>query len=149
MIHLDLDATQMSIEGEYDAVVIKSVLGSIAAHSGPEAVPDALNRIQRSLTPDGVLLFAENLAASPAHMFLRRQLVPWGDKVHYVNLQELRQLLSPFAEVHWSSAGFLGALGRTHSQRELLGKADSLFFDWTVPRSWNYLVFGVAHKQLA
>lgn len=144
--HVALDATNLEFDREFDVVVFKSVLGSIAGAVGEQGPRDAIDGMHRALKPGGLLLFAENLESSPAHLLLRRRMVAWGAKWHYLSLGEMHELLGGFDRVDFSTAGFLGTLGRSEAQRRWLSKTDSLLLDWTVPRRWNYLIFGVARK---
>ena len=144
--HVAVDATDISFEGEFDVVVFKSVLGSIAGFAGEQGPDRALSGMYRALKPGGLLLFAENLESSPVHLWLRRRMVAWGTNWQYLPLERILEALGVFDEVEFSTAGFLGTLGRSEAQRRVLSTADSLLFDWTVPRQWNYVAFGVGRK---
>lgn len=144
--HESLDATRITQTGEYDVVVFKSVLGSIGGTLGRAGQAAAIEGMLRALRPGGILLWAENLAASPMHEAARRQWVPWADRWLYPTLAELRRLLMPFSSTEWSSAGFTAAFGRTESQRRLLASLDAAVLEWVVPREWNYVAFGVSRK---
>ena len=144
--HVAVDATDIPFESEFDVVVFKSVLGSIAGLLGEHSPDLAIAGMYRALKPGGLLLFAENLESSPVHLWLRRRMVAWGTNWQYLPLGRILDALGAFDEVEFSTAGFLGTLGRSEPQRRVLSMADSALFDWTVPRRWNYVAFGVARK---
>lgn len=146
--HIEMDATDIPFNREFDAVVFKSVLGSIGGAVGAAGQDAAIRGMFRALKPGGLLLFAENLESSPLHLWLRRRMVAWGSQWRYMQFDEMRDALREFESVEYSTAGFLATLGRSERQRQLLAGADSLVFDWAVPRRWNYVMFGIARKAL-
>jgi SAM-dependent methyltransferase len=141
--HLAVDATQIPFENEFDVVVFKSVLGGITPK---ERQARALREIHKALKPGGELFFAENLVASPVHMFFRRRAIKWGKTWRYVTAEEMREFLAPFAETRLATNGFAGTFGRTEAQRSLLALGDRLIFDRLVPDRWKYIMTGVARK---
>jgi SAM-dependent methyltransferase len=143
----DLDATSLPYESRFDRIVFKSVLGGIGAIGGMAMQGAALRSIHRALRPGGMLLFAENLAGSPAHRYLRRSCVAWGREWRYVTIEEMRLLLKYFADVRYETTGVLAAFGRTELARNGLGLLDDLLVSRVVAEGWRYVVYGSATKQ--
>lgn len=141
-----LDVTRLDERDAYDVIVFKSMLGALGGPDRRRVQQDAIARIHRALRPGGELLFAENLAASAAHRFLRRRFVAWGQSWRYVTVAEMREFLDPFASVAYRTAGFSGAFGRSPRQQELLGAVDRAGLDRLVPETWRYIILGVARK---
>lgn len=140
-----LNALEMDFSETFDRIVFKSVLGGIGRNGHPEWQQTALNKIHQALKPGGELLFAENLTGSPLHRFLRRKFVRWGREWRYVSIQEMLEFLDHFNSVDYHTAGFLGAFGRSERLRNILGSLDRAT-DRFVPRTWRYIIMGVAHK---
>jgi SAM-dependent methyltransferase len=141
-----LDATAMTYENEFDVVLFKSVLGGVGHHGRKDRQRKALDAIYRALKPGGELLFAENLVASPLHRLMREQFTSWGDYWCYMTADELTSCMDSYANIDMKLVGFLGAFGRTETQRRMLGSLDIAFVERAVPRAWRYLAFGVARK---
>lgn len=147
VVHTDLDATDIGFTNEFDVVIFKSVLGGVGAVGGYESQRRAVDSMRSALQPGGVLLFAENISASPLHRALRQHFVRWGSNWLYPSRGDLLNMLSGFERVEYSTAGFIGLLGRTERQRSLLARADSLLLDWAVNPTWNYVMFGAAYAS--
>jgi len=103
--------------------------------------------MHKALKPGGVLLFSENLKASGLHQSMRKHFVKWGEEWNYPTLETMKDLCSPFEEVQQSTGGFLGAFGRTNSQRNALAKMDRAF-DRLANSSQRYICFGVLKKAI-
>jgi SAM-dependent methyltransferase len=144
--YASLDVTDVSYADRFDVVMFKSVLGALGGEDRLATQAHAVAQLHRALRVGGELFFAENLAASPAHRFLRRQFVGWGRRWRYVSIPEMLGFLSPFREVTYRTVGLCGALGRNNRQRALLGAVDRAFLDRLVPESWRYIMIGVARK---
>jgi SAM-dependent methyltransferase len=142
----DIDATDIPYDDRFDVIVFKSVLGGIGSNDAIEKQRKAVASIHRALKPGGKLLFAENLAGSPLHLFLRRRFVRWGDRWRYPTLDEMRSFLAPFRSVSYGTTGFLGTFGRSEQQRALLAAMDDVALNRVVPEEWRYIVYGVATK---
>jgi SAM-dependent methyltransferase len=130
----------------FDVVILKSTLGALGnadARLGPQS--DAVTEIHRVLRPGGVFLFAENMAGSTAHAWLRKHFVPWGREWLYFTDTQLGQLLSGFRKVDLRFCGFASAFGRREWQRTLLHGLDRLLVP-LLPESARYVVFGCAQK---
>src|SRR5262249_8358535 len=83
-----IDATAVSYTEAFDVIAFKSVLGDLG---NPERQRTALTEMHRALTPSGVLLFAENCAATVLHRWVRR-LRPWTWR--YIALAEMENFVS-------------------------------------------------------
>lgn len=139
------DATSLPFDDDsLDLVMAKSVLGSISADGHPERQSAAIAEIHRVLRPGGRLYIAENLAATSVHRFLRRRFVPWGQRWCYLAYAELGELLAAFAEVELHSCGFLGLVGRSETQRRVLGHLDDCLT--LLPAGAHYLGYGHGTK---
>lgn len=141
-----IDATAIGVTAAFDVVAFKSVLGGIGGLGGTRAQAQAVASIHKALRPGGVLLFAENLSASPLHAALRRRFVAWGERWRYVSPSEVEGLLSPFTTTRCTTFGFAGAFGRSERQRRALAGIDLAGLDRLVPSRWNYIVAAVAVK---
>lgn len=142
----DIDATAIPYDDHFDRIVFKSVLGGIGSNDSIERQRCAVQSIHRALKPGGKLLFAENLAGSPLHEYLRRRFVQWGERWRYPTLAEMRGFLEPFRDVRYGTTGFLGTFGRSESQRSVLAALDDVALNRVVPEQWHYIVYGVATK---
>lgn len=142
----DIDATSIPYEDHFDVIVFKSIIGGIGRNSNIATQREAFRQMHKALKPGGKLLYAENLIASPVHQRLRRNFVSWGDSWRYVSIVEMHDFLKIFSSHTLKTTGFLGALGRSESQRQVLAKADNLLFNRVVPDNWNYICYGVATK---
>ncbi len=141
-----IDATNIPYIDYFDIVVFKSVLGGIGYNNNIERQQKAIDEMHKSLkTGTGVLLFAENLVASPLHSFFRIKFVKWGKSWRYVSLNELNNMLKYFSTFHYTSVGFWGAFGRTDLQRDILGYVDNIFC-MLIPKCWRYIGIYIANK---
>jgi ubiquinone/menaquinone biosynthesis C-methylase UbiE len=137
------DVTALPFEdGTFQLVAFKSVLGAL---STAERQRRAMAEIRRVLTVGGRLLWAENLPASPLHRLLRRRFAPWASYWRYPSLADWQDWTTQFAESHLATAGVSAAFGRTERQRRWLAGVDQVLQS-RCPRSWRYVVFGVARK---
>lgn len=140
-----IDATAIDCsENCFDFVCMKSVMPSIG-YGGRANQQKAMREIYRVLKPGGSLLFAENLAATRVHTYFRSRFTNWGDKVRYIHLAELPEMLSDFSTVRFTAHGFLAVFGRSEMQRSILHMLDRviqpLISDYA-----KYLVVGCATK---
>ena len=138
----DVSAEAIPYESAFDIVVFKSMLGVLRTK---ERQRKATTEIHKALKPGGVLLFAENLRASPLHRLLRRRYRRDTATWRYVTVSELRDFLRPFTSVQFRTTGAVAALGATESRRTALAALDRVVLP-IVPPDWRYLVFGIARK---
>jgi SAM-dependent methyltransferase len=143
--HQTIDATNIPYAEEFDIVVFKSVLGAIG-DGAKEPQTKAVSQMHKALKKGGELFFAENLVASPMHMFLRRKMISWGETWRYVTIEEMNEFLAPFSEKRLRTIGFAGTFGRNEAQRNLLALGDKHIFERIVPERWKYIIAGVATK---
>jgi ubiquinone/menaquinone biosynthesis C-methylase UbiE len=141
-----LNALSIPYSDKFDVVFFKSVLGGIGSFNNKANQVKAINEIYKSLKKGGELWFAENLKASPLHRFARRLLVERVNSWRYVTIPEMKEFLSVFSEVEYRTAGFLSVFGINSFQRSVLGKIDRIIADKLVPKSWRYIIIGVARK---
>ncbi|NOY36867.1 MAG: class I SAM-dependent methyltransferase [Chlorobi bacterium] len=140
-----LDALDIPFDKDFDIILFKSVLGGIGRNNQPGKQRKAIGEMYKALKPGGELFFAENLTASPLHRFFRKKFVRWGSEWRYVTIQEMLDDLRLFSEIKYTTAGFLGAFGRTEGMRKFLGYFDRAG-DRIVPSAWRYIIIGVAKK---
>jgi 2-polyprenyl-3-methyl-5-hydroxy-6-metoxy-1,4-benzoquinol methylase len=141
--HRAIDALNIPYAEEFDVVVFKSVLGGVGAKE-PQA--KVVGEMHKALKKGGELFFAENLVASPVHMFFRRKATRWGTTWRYITIEEMNEFLAPFSEKQLRANGFAGTFGRTKAQRNLLALGDRWLFERIVPERWKYIIAGVARK---
>jgi SAM-dependent methyltransferase len=122
-----LNALYIPYSEMFQVVFLKSVLGGVGDHA------KAIEEIYKSLSKGGELWFAENLAGSPLHRFLRKRYVQWGNTWRCVTIHELLECFSMFSTFSYKTVGFLGALGRSPFQRRVLGMIDRIIADKMVP----------------
>lgn len=141
-----IDATNIPYQNHFDIIIFKSILGGISRDGNSHLNQVVVDQIFNALKPDGKLLFAENLQASKLHQFLRKRLVRWGSSWNYLNVDNLPSLLKKYKSIKYNTVGFLGAFGKSETQRNVFGEIDSLLFDWSLSAKMKYIVFGVASK---
>lgn len=140
----DINAASIPYENKFDLILFKSIIGGIGRDNNKSIQTETFRQVHKALAPGGKLLFAENLTSSVLHRTLRK-FNKWN-YWRYVTISETQDFLKDFSDVKLQTCGFSGAFGRSESQRRLLGKLDSLFFDKLIPSGWNYIVYGVAEK---
>lgn len=129
-------------DSSFDVVMFKSVLGALRSKENQQK---GISEIYRVLKPGGVLLFAENLVASPIHTFLRKKFIKWASYWRYITIEEAEELCGMFSSFSFKTAGFTGAFGRSEGQRRMLGKLDG-FLEKMVPSKNRYIIFAVCKK---
>jgi SAM-dependent methyltransferase len=141
-----IDATSIPFPDNcFDVVALKSILGGIGRHGRQENLNQAMREIYRVLKPGGFLLYAENLAGSRVHMFLRRHFVKWGHSWRYFTPEDLEDMLRSFSRHRLETTGFLATLGRSEWQRSCLHFLDAVI-DPLITKRQHYLAFGWAQK---
>jgi SAM-dependent methyltransferase len=146
VVYKDIDATKIPYENQFDLIVFKSIIGGIGRNDNYEIQKTVFKEIHKALKPGGILLFAENLIASPIHQYIRKRFVPWGSSWRYLSLKELEEVLHDFSSVKLLTSGVLGTFGRTESQRSFLSSIDDLALNHICPKSWKYIGYGMAQK---
>jgi len=146
--YVDLDATCIPYEEEFDVVVFKSIIGGIGRNGNREKGKQVFNEIYKSLKPGGTLYFAENLGASPLHAFARKRFIKWGTAWTYWQLSDLAYFLEDFTSIELKTTGFASAFGRSESQRKTLARMDELILNHVVSSSWQYVAYGKAVKPV-
>ena len=137
-----LDATKIPFKNHFDVVVFKSILGGISGDRN-EYKNLTVKEMYEALKPGGMLLFAENLEATSLHKVLRKK---YGTKNwNYLKMTEISDVFRPFSKIKYTTVGFLGCMGRTASQRNLLGKVDTVL-EKIIPKKYRYILIGVAIK---
>lgn len=140
-----IDATEIGQENEFDVIAFKSILGGINSEVHDNVPQRVMDEIYTALKPGGALLFAENLASSNLHRFMRKHFVKWGNKWNYLEYKDVEGLFSKFSSVEYITIGFFGAFGRTEGQRRFLGKIDAGLSS-IIPKRMKYIVVGIAQK---
>ena len=144
--YLAIDATAIDLpDHSVDAIAFKSLLAVLGKYDGKASQDKAMQEFFRVLKPGGLLLFAENLAATRLHMFLRRRFVKWGSYCRYPSLAEFEDYLARYSRFRLEATGFLATFGRSESQRSFLHFVDTVI-DPFIPRSHHYLAVGWAQK---
>jgi SAM-dependent methyltransferase len=128
----------------FDLIIFKSVL-----HALPQArlQGQAVRELHRLLRPGGLLLFAENLRASPVHRLLRRLFRPkWLLKQRrYPTEAEIRFWCREFREFHGETWGLLGIPYQEGRIWRRLVELDAAVIP-LVPREWRYVILACARK---
>ncbi|MCH2223602.1 MAG: class I SAM-dependent methyltransferase [Crocinitomicaceae bacterium] len=137
------DITQINFEdNQFDIVIFKSVIGTLATKKRQQ---EALDELYRILKPGGYLLFAENLEATVLHRYARKRFTNWGNRWRYIQWKEKEEMLSKFTTSTVKSHGFLATFGRSEGQRNFLSRIDQIFAPVT-PKSWKYILFAACRK---
>ena len=141
--YVDADCTALPFpEASFDAVVFKSVLGSIGKNGEDARIDAAMAEMLRVLKPGGTLFFAENLAATRMHLSLRRRFNRWGAAWNYLTLARIRTLLANFDAPQLHTYGFWGCFLKDHP---LTRVADALCCRKD-PSARHYMCYGIAKK---
>ena len=144
-----IDARDIPYRDAFDVIAFKSVLGAVggATGSGKAHQQRAFDEIRAALKPGGIVLFAENLAASPMHAKLRQRFSAWSANWRYVGLDELAEFTRAFVDVEIRTTGFAAAFGRTERQRSVLAMADQAVLMRLASPAWRYIAYGSAEKS--
>lgn len=142
----DIDAANIPYENHFDIIVFKSIIGGIGSNNNKEIQQKVFKEIYKALKPGGILLFAENLTASPFHRLLRKRYVNWGSSWRYISIKETKEFLSSFSNYSIHTTGILGTFGRNENQKKMLSTFDELILNNVFPDSWKYITYGIAEK---
>jgi SAM-dependent methyltransferase len=140
-----INATGIPYSNHFDIVIFKSILGGISRKGNDELKGKVIKEIYKSLKPGGRVLFAENLAGSYLHKFMRRKFVSWGKEWNYLKYNEVDDIFSDFTSLNFITTGFWASFGRSERQRQFLGMTDNIF-EKLIPKSKRYIVIGIAEK---
>ncbi len=143
----DINALDIPYTNHFDVIVFKSIIGGIGRDNNFDNQRKVFEQIYKALKPGGYLLFAENLAASKLHKFLRKRFVQWGNYWNYLTLDELNILTNQFSSKKINTTGFLSTFGRTEHQRKYLSYFDKIIFNRIFPKEWHYIAYGYAQKS--
>lgn len=141
-----IDATNIPYENHFDVIVFKSILAVIGRDDNLSVQRKVVEQVYKALKPGGKMIFAENLLGSPMHQLLRRKFVKWGKRCRYPSINEVESLMQKFRTYTFKSTGFVGLLGRSESQRDMLARLDQVVFNYCFPASWKYIIYGIAEK---
>lgn len=130
----DIDATNIPYEDHFDLIAFKSIIGGIGRDGHIERQRAVFAQIHKALKPGGMLVFAENLAASPFHRLFRRLFVRWGASWRYVTMDEMRGFLAPFSSHELGATGVLATFGRSEGQRQALARVDQALLNHVSPK---------------
>jgi SAM-dependent methyltransferase len=128
----------------FDLIIFKSVLNALPQ---PWLQAQAVQELHRLLRPGGLLLFAENLRASPLHRLLRRLFRPGGllQQRRYPTAAEIHSWCRGFREFHGETWGFVGTMSRQERVRRRLARLEAAIMS-LVPQKWRYIIFACARK---
>lgn len=143
MTYVDADCTCLPFGDEsFDAVVFKSVLGSVGRDGHDERMEVALSELRRVLRPGGVLFFAENLSATRVHRAFRRRFSRWGTQWNYLSLPRVKALLQGFSQVEMHTYGLFGCFMKDHPLTKWLDETCCK----KEPSEAHYMCYGAAVK---
>jgi len=146
IVYEDIDGTNIPYENYFDIIVFKSIAGGVGSNDNIEKQQQFFKEMHKALKPGGKLLFAENLIASPLHQKLRKKFIPWGNLWRYISLDETKSFLADFSSYKLKTTGVVATFGRSEKQRSFLSVFDRLIFNNICPKSWKYIVYGIAEK---
>lgn len=129
-------------ENFFDIIMFKSVLGFLKTLENQAA---ALQELHRVLKPGGVLIFAENAAASRLHKYLRSKFITRTPHWRYVTIDEIQQMCRMFSQVTLETRGFLGLFGWNERLKNILALVDQLIIQ-VIPQHWRYIILVGARK---
>lgn len=141
-----IDATNIPYENHFDLIIFKSIIGGIGRDNNKEIQQMVFDQIHKALKPEGKLIFAENLVASPFHQYFRKKFTKWTHYWRYITKEECKEFLKFFSSFELKTTGVLGTFGRTEKQKNLLSRVDKFLLNNITPDSWKYIVYGIATK---
>ena len=144
--HQIVDATMIPYENEFDIIIFKSIVGRIGSNNNICRQRILFEQIHKALKPSGKLLFAENKKSSPLHQWARKKFMKWGESWSYITHSDMKFFLRHYNKFNLVSGGFISPIGRSKSQRNFLGYVDRHFLNHIVPKSWHYIIYGIAQK---
>lgn len=129
----------------FDLITFKSVLGAICSNENIGNLKPTIQNMYDALKPGGLLVFAENIYATPVHNFMRKHFVKWGDRWNYLKLKDIIGSLDQFSEIRYTTVGFLACFGRNERQKRTLARLDQIIEPF-IPKKSRYIVAVVAVK---
>lgn len=138
-----IDARFIPYRRAVDLILFRSVIGALNDKHDQQRAFDSM---WAALRPGGILLFAENLAATSVHAKLRRRFNAFDPNWRYPTLADMYEFTSGFRYGDIRTTGLIAQLGRTERQRNLLARLDQGLFNHIVPADWNTIAYGVAIK---
>ena len=140
------DAADLKYEpNTFDAVIFKSVLGSIGKNNNIQLQKKAVNEMHRVLKPGGILLFAENSKATYLHRIFRKVFRKWASYWRYVTFNELSDMLSLFQHKEVKTAGFISAFFPNKNLKKIIFPLDN-FLERIISQKSRYVIYGYAVK---
>jgi len=133
-------------DNSFEFVTFKSLLGEVGTVGREQNKVTLLSEAYRVLKPGGLVLFAENMAASKLHSLARRMFRSWGQKWGYTSVPEMTRLFERFTEFHCETTGFLVAFAPPRWKRAVR-QVDSKL-DRYLPQNSRYVIYGSARKPL-
>jgi len=149
--YLDFDLVNTeNFDSPYEIIIMKSVLGGVKEQYGDAASrtnaarQKAIDNIYKLLSPQGILLTADNLVGN---IFLRliKRLKNKQSGWHYFSIQELNDLCKQFSSVSVQSFGIIPSKFSV----PILNKAAYIInsFLWQLlPLNSAYIAFTIARK---
>ena len=145
IIYDSQDAQKITYIEKFDIICFKSMLGGICKNGNYDNAKNVFNQIYKALKPGGYLAFSENINATFLHKHFRRKYI--SKSWYYFSQNELLNLMnSDFHYINSETVGFLGCFGRTELQKETISRLDENIFKNIIPKSWNYIYFGICQK---
>lgn len=140
------DAVRLNFNSEmFDAVILKSVLGSIGKNENIKQVHKAVDEIYRVLKPGGIFLFAENAKGTFFHSALRKIFRKWAAYWKYFSKDEISSLLEKFRSNEIRTAGIISAFFPGNKIKKIILPADN-FSEKMLPEKFRYMIYGYAVK---
>jgi SAM-dependent methyltransferase len=142
-----LDALMWDEKDQSDIICFKSVLGGIA-RDGEGTDRIVLENCYKALTPNGVILFAENLKGSALHLIFRRWFSEaWKNKWVYFDINYLESIAKDKFTVNAVALGYLACFGFFEKIKTFFSLLDYYFFDRILSRNILYTAAFILKKQ--
>jgi len=134
-------------DDHFDVVACKSVIGGLKLEYKLASTRSLVNQklaveeIRRVLKPGGVILGAENLAATSVHQALRRFRHKGRIGWRYLRIHEIQWLFENYSECEQCPYGFIGThWTRLFGLNRLFSSMDRCFSQ-ILPPNWLYISF--------
>lgn len=133
------------MENEFDIICFKSMLGGIVRNNDLIIAKKIIAKVHKALRPRGVLLFAENMAATPLHSYMKNIYGAKKNNWKYFTVNELVELFDIFDHYDYKTRVLLGCFSPNEKSRSILGHVDNIFDFF--PNNWKYIFFGAGRKK--